>query len=74
MGQIHDGRLAGSPVLDEGEAGVCRTIELETDRFRLQRLVSELLIKNQHLRESLERMTALFGAPVVSSNADEQWS
>ena len=48
-----------------------RLHELETDRLRLQRLVSELLIKNQKLRESL---TLLEGNGAASTSGDKTWS
>ncbi len=35
-----------------------RLLELETEKIRLQQLVTELLIKNQKLRENLDRIMA----------------
>ncbi len=43
-----------SPALQSGDSQLrIRLAELEAENLRLQRLVSELLIKNQRLRELL---------------------
>ena len=45
--------------MDDSLSVRARLIELETEHFHLQRLVAELLIKNQKLREMLSRYSGL---------------
>ena len=66
--------LHAPPAQGESEVVAYRVLELETDRLRLQRLVTELLIKNQHLRATLDRLTGPSGTSDALSALDEQWS
>jgi len=51
----HDLHSGHAPVHDHASGGAMslRILELETENLRLQRLVAELLLKNQQLRREV---------------------
>ena len=50
-----------------------RLLELETENTRLQRLVAELLIKNQRLRDSLCRVVTHLESTEISAFDQLDW-
>ena len=57
----------------DGDSIEYRLMDLEKEKIRLQGLVTELLFKNQQLRESLDRMSGPAAAKPRAFNSDEKW-